>query len=89
MSENPDHGLFELPDGSRVLVIDPQAKYIIQLPENTDRERANNIAAFFTEWWNNANMPVAFMIGGHPLVRLDRIQNNPGWPKRKKLESIE
>lgn len=89
MSEIPEHGLFKLPDGTRILVIDPRAKYVIQLPDGMRKKHADEIAKFFSEWWNSENQPVAFMLGGFPLIRLDRIHDNPGWPKREKLESIE
>ena len=58
----------KFPEGSRIVPINPAAKYVVLVPKGTDPETIDALADFLADWWHDAN---PFLIMTDEVVLVD------------------
>ena len=58
----------KFPEGSRIIPINPAAKYVVMVPKDTHPETINALADFLADWWDDAN---PFLIMTDEVVLVD------------------
>ena len=58
----------KFPEGSRIVPINPAAKYVILLPKDTVIARINELAEFLANWWYDEN---PFLVMTDEIVLVD------------------
>ena len=56
----------------RIVKIDPDGKYIIVFPEDTETDVLIDAADFFAEWWNDDDNQFCILGEGAEVIKLEK-----------------
>lgn len=61
--------------GKQIILIHPNAKYVVVCGE-IDKDKANELAIFLMEWYEDLTSTFAILVGDYMLVRVDKLPPN-------------